>query len=163
MPPAKQVQSAQLYQTVDDEKLCKALLEELRLDRSLPPLPVRAHAERVPSGKRGLSLAALRALRDFYSARGALDKVMGDVCKEAGFEASMCALTRSTGLSLAESLEICAGERDVGGLVGRATTFFSYSWEGTRLGDMLDAVERTLVGLEAADGRTRYVLSLIHI
>ena len=49
------------------------------------------------------------------------------------------------------------GGGDVASLVGKATTFFSYSWTGTRLGDMLEAIERTLAQLEAADGRTRYV------
>ena len=140
-------------------ELCASLLAELLADRSQPTMPVRAHAARLASGDRGLSRVALRALRAFYHAHGALDKLMGDVCKEGGFAASVCALTRSTGLSLAESLVLrrAAGDRDVGALVGRATTFFSYSWTGTRLGDMLDAIERTLGALEAADGRVRYV------
>ena len=32
--------------------------------------------------------------------------------------------------------------RGTSALVARATTFFSYSWTGTRLGDMLEAIER---------------------
>ena len=122
-------------------------------------LPVLEHKSRLPSGKRGLSLDALRAIRTFYDQRGALGKVMGDVCKEPGFEASACALTLSTGLSLAESLVRVANKDgvDVTKLVGSATTFFSYSWTGTKLGDMLAAIERKVEELERADGVRRFV------
>ena len=134
------------------EELGAVLLDALRHDRATPALPVRTHAERLPSGDRGLSLAALRALRTFYRAHGGLDKVMADVCKQADFETNVCKLTRSTGLSLAESLALTAEARgaDASALVSRATTFFSYSWTGTKLGDMLEAVERTLAELEAS-------------
>ena len=57
------------------------------------------------------ALALHYALRTFFRAHGGLDKVMGDVCKEEGYAASVCALTRSTGLSLAESVAHVA-ERD---------------------------------------------------
>jgi hypothetical protein len=122
-------------------------------------LPVRSHARRMPSGQRGMSRAMLRAIRGFYGPRGALGKLMGDLIIEEGFEASVCALTRSTGLSLIESLALTAEARGevADALIGLATTFFSYSWEGTKLGDMLDAIERRLAELEAADGVTRYV------
>ena len=123
----------------------------------MPALPIRSHAARIPSGERGLSLSMLRGIRDFYRERGGLSKMMADVCKEDGFGASVCTLTRATGLSLAESLVIVSGAEAARGLVGTATSFFSYSWTGTRLGDMLDAIERTLVELERADGVTRYV------
>jgi len=141
----------------DEAQFCKTLLDALHEDRAQPRLPVRTHAARLSSGDRGISLACVRALREWYRARGALDKVMGDVCKEEGFGASVVAITRSTGLSLAESLVLTAGEREMGALVCRATSFFSYSWTGTKLGDMLDAVERTVAKLEAADGRRRFV------
>ena len=122
-------------------------------------LPVRSHARRMPSGQRGMSRAMLRAIRRFYGPRGALGKLMGDLIIEEGFEVSVCALTRSTGLSLIESLALTAEERgkDASALIGLATTFFSYSWMGTSLGDMLDAVERKLDELEATDGVTRFV------
>ena len=76
-----------------------------------------------------------------------------------GSTTSVCALTRSTGLSLAESVVIMATGRgeDAPPLVGKASTFFSYSWQDTQLGDMLDAVERELVRLESADGKRRFV------
>ena len=101
----------------------------------------------------------VRGARCFFGNVGLLDKVMGDVCKEAGSETSVCALTLSTGLSLAESIVLCAESRkeDAASLVGEAETFFSYSWTGTKLGDMLGAVDRELERLEAADGRKRYV------
>ena len=139
--------------------LGRALLEALRTDRDKPDLPIHTHAQRLPSGQRGLSLDMLRAVGAFYEASGGLGKVMGAVCKEKGYATSVCAITRCTGLSLAESLVIVAGRRgdDARALVGDATTFFSYSWNGTKLGDMLAAVEGKLTTLEAADGRRRYV------
>ena len=121
--------------------------------------PTRSHAERLSSGARGLSLVALQALRAFFADLGLLGKVMGDVCNEPGSAVSVCALTRSTGLSLAETLVLTAKRHgvDAGALVGHATTYLSYSWTGMRLGDMLAAIERTLGELEAADGVQRYV------
>ena len=131
-----------------------------RVPKGTLDVPVRPHARRLPSGQRGITRAMLRAIRRFFRARGgALGMLMGDLIKEEGFEWSVCALTRSTGLSLIESLALTAEARGevVGALIGLATTFFSYSWEGTKLGDMLDAIERRLAELEAADGVTRYV------
>jgi tetratricopeptide (TPR) repeat protein len=146
--------------------LASSILGRLHGATARPPLPIRAHGARLPSGRRGLSRAALRALRGFFEAHGALGKLMADVCKEAGSATSVCALTLSTGLSLAESIVVVGGGGGEGGsggdppgtlaLVGPATTFFSYSWTGTKLGEMLDAIERTLAALEASDGRTRY-------
>ena len=77
-----------------------------------------------------------------------------------GLGASVCTLTASTGLSLAESVAR-AGQRDgvdTSALVGDATAFFSYSWTGTKLGDMLDAVERGIKRLEAERGGKGRVL-----
>ena len=134
------------------------LLRALSEAPEMPPLPVRRHGERLSSGRRGLSLDFLRGVHTFYQAHGALAKVMGDVCKEKGSSTSVCALTRCTGLSLAESVVLAAEARgvDITALVGEANTFFSYSWMGTQLGDMLHAVERTLARLEE-DGRQRFV------
>jgi len=142
--------------------LADSLLEAIaaaRVPKGTLQLPVRSHARRMPSGQRGMSRAMLRAIRGFYGPRGALGKLMGDLIIEEGFEASVCALTRSTGLSLIESLALMAEKRgeDASALIGLATTFFSYSWTGTPLGDMLDAVERKLDELEATDGVTRFV------
>jgi len=122
-------------------------------------MPIRTHAERLPSGERGVSLEFLRAIRTFYTELGAIDKPMEDVCMEEGSSSSACALTRSTGLSLAESVVLEAERRGQSALplVGHTTTFFSYSWKGTRLGDMLAAIERKVESLEREDGRTRYV------
>ncbi|KAL1503824.1 hypothetical protein AB1Y20_012291 [Prymnesium parvum] len=136
-----------------------ALLQALRDKKEQPPMPIRTHAERLPSGERGVSLEFLRALRTFYTELGAIDKQMEDVCMEKGSSSSACALTRSTGLSLAESVVLEAERRGQSALplVGHTTTFFSYSWKGTRLGDMLAAIERKVESLEREDGRTRYV------
>ena len=138
--------------------LALTLLSELRASTAQPSLPVQPHAKRLNSGHRGLSRKFLAAIRELYGGLGALDKAMADVCKEAGFDNSVCALTRCTGLSLAESIVHVGGGREgIDALVGKATTFFSYSWTGTHLDDMLYAVERQLASLEAADGVTRYV------
>ncbi|CAK0818158.1 unnamed protein product, partial [Prorocentrum cordatum] len=59
--------------------LAAALLGRLQQQArpSVAPLttPVQRHADRVPSGERGLSLVALGALETFYAAQGALGKV----------------------------------------------------------------------------------------
>ena len=136
-----------------------AAIAAARVPKGTLDVPVRPHARRLPSGRRGITRKMLRAIRRFYHARGALGMLVGDLIKKEGFEWSVCALTRSTGLSLIESLALTAEARGevVDALIGLATTFFSYSWEGTKLGDMLDAIERRLAELEAADGVTRYV------
>ena len=144
------------------DALADALFDAIaaaRVPKGSLDVPVRPHARRLPSGRRGITRAMLRAIRRFYRARGALGMLMGDLIKQEGFEWSVCALTRSTGLSLIESLALTAEARGevADALIGLATTFFSYSWEGTKLGDMLDAIERRLAELEAADGVTRYV------
>ena len=133
------------------------LLERLLERRApLPPLPVRPHDRRRPSGQRGLSLAALDGIGRFFARHGGLEKVMGDVCKEEGFAASVVALTRGSGLSLAETLEL-EGEAagvDTSGIVGPASDFFSYSWTGTKLADMLGAIADAAPAL-ARGGETR--------
>jgi len=144
------------------DSLADALFDAIaaaRVPKGTLDVPVRPHARRLPSGRRGITRAMLRAIRRFYRARGALGMLMGDLIKKKGFKWSVCALTRSTGLSLIESLALTAEARGevADALIGLATTFFSYSWEGTKLGDMLDAIERRLAELEAADGVTRYV------
>ena len=141
-----------------------ALLERLLAQSSRgdapPPLPVRAHTARLSSGARGLSVGALRGVRTFYAAHGGLEKQMDAVCKEECFAASVCALTRRSGLSLAETLvlESAAADDGAADLVGEASSFFSYSWTGTGLGEMLGAIERLIGELEAAgSGGERYV------
>ena len=137
----------------------EALLEQLLADSQTPcALPVLTHARRLQSGLRGVGFSLLRALYTFYDKRGALNKTMEQVCREPGF--GVQALTASTGLSLAESV-VRAGQRDgvdTSALVGDATAFFSYSWTGTKLGDMLDAVERGIQRLEAEAGGEGRVL-----
>jgi hypothetical protein len=156
----RRIQPSSIGSTADS--LADALFDAIaaaRVPKGSLDVPVRPHARRLPSGRRGISRKMLRAIRRFFRARGALGMLMSDVCKEEGFVWSVCALTRSTGLSLVETLVLTAESRGevVDALIGLATTFFSYSWEGTKLGDMLDAIERRLAELEAADGVTRYV------
>ena len=46
---------------------------------------VLPHDQRLSSGNRGLTLAALEGIRVFYERHGGLGKTMGDVCKQEGF------------------------------------------------------------------------------
>lgn len=146
------------------EQLVVSLLEDL-LSAPAAVLPIQPHSKRVHSGDRGVSLAFLRGVRTFYGKHGGLDKHMGDVCKKSvckksGSETSVCALTRCTGLSLAESVLWAAARRgvDASALVGRASSFFSYSWTGTQLKDMLAAIDdqvSQLGGMASVGGGVR--------
>lgn len=64
------------------------LLQELhahsRAGIPQPKLPVHSHGERIPSAHRGLSLAAIRALRRFYGAHGMLDRPLAEVIEPPG-------------------------------------------------------------------------------
>ena len=71
-------------------------------------LPVLPNSKRRRSGQRGMTRALLFGVKAFFEQHGALDKTMDDVCKEADSATSVCALTCSTGLSLAESVVISA-------------------------------------------------------
>ena len=160
------------------EVLTIRLLDGLAAREEHVSLPVQSHAQRLGSAQRGWSRAAFRGLRAFYSKHGMLDKLMADLCKQEAAEheassrlswstsprrppapvMSMCQLTKSTGLSLAESLVLAADGTEIATqVIGKATSFLSYSRTGTRLRDMFDAIERLLTKLEAQDGRTRYV------
>ena len=91
---------------------------------------------------------------------------MENICKGVDLPANVCKLTASTGLSLAESISHLAcsdaappGSADaLPSLIGRATSFFSYSWTGTRLTDMLEAIDHIILSLEGEHGMPpRYV------
>ena len=100
--------------------------------------------------REGLLRPARRARQDSRRCR------RQDIVNERRFKFSACELTKSTGLSLTETLVREAGEGEgIGELVGEATSFFSYSWTGTKLRDLLAAIERVLAKLEAADGKVR--------
>ena len=119
-------------------------------------LPVLRHAERIPSGERGCSLSFLLGVRKFFESRGNASYVMEQVCKEKGSPNTVCALTLCTGLSLMESC-VYVARRDgleIDGLFGGATTLFSYSWTGTKLVDMLDAIDDTVHRMEATKTAT---------
>eukprot|EP00665_Eupelagonemidae_sp_cell47_P006101 gene6100-2308_t len=143
------------------EAMAVRMLERLEAADFVAPLPIKPHNERVGSGERGVSLWCLRALRTFFGVRGALGKSMGVVCKEEGCPFSVCALTTSTGLSLAESVVHYAEEEGflgVNRLIGHSSSFFSYSWTGTTLSDMLDALDGIIGRLEAEPGsETKFV------
>ena len=135
------------------------LLESLAAKEERVERPVLPNSERRRSGQRGMTRTLLFGVKAFYAHHGALDKTMQDIVNEPGFPFSACELTKSTGLSLTETLVREAGKQGEGieELVGEATSFFSYSWTGTKLRDLLAAIERVLAKLEAADGKRRYV------
>ena len=136
------------------------LLESLAAKEERVEWPVLPNSERRRSGQRGMTRALLFGVKAFFEQRGALDKTMQDIVNERGFPFSACELTKSTGLSLTETL-VREAYRDAGEgagieeLVGEATCFFSYSWTGTKLRDLLAAIERVLAKLEAANGKVR--------
>ena len=132
------------------------LLESLAAKEERVDRPVLSNEERLRSGQRGMTRALLFGVKAFYAQRGALDKTMQEIVNESGFPFSACELTKSTGLSLSETLVREAGEGEsIEELVGEATCFFSYSWTGTKLRDLLAAIERVLAKLEAVDGKVR--------
>ena len=124
-----------------DEKLALKLLEELHRGKRRATRPVKAHAERLPAGQRGLSINFLLAIRTFYRKHGGMDKMMDLLC-HGDEKTSIVALTSSTGLSLAETIFEMGKSRgiDMSGLVGPATTYLSYSWIATNLESILSAV-----------------------
>ena len=131
------------------EEVMRAL-ETLRHETAQPVrLPIRPHDARLPSQDRGVSLHFLRAARLFYRKHGGLELTMDKVCK--GGCVNVCTLTRSTGLSLAKSVAIVAeryGLVFARRQVGRAAGFFSYSWTGTQLVEMLGAIDDVVEPLE---------------
>lgn len=147
----------QAGQTTSKTERTRALLDGLLVQSQAgapPPLPVHTAAERLPSGARGLSLGALRGIRDFFDAQpGGLNRLMGAVCKESGFDASICALTRWSGLSLAETLVLADGDDAADGLVGPVSSFLSYPWAETSLGDLLSSIEQVAAELEPRPAR----------
>ena len=92
------------------EALTVRLLESLAAKEERVALPIRSNAERRRSGRRGMSRALLFGVKAFYAQRGALDKVVQDILDERLFPFSACELTKSTGLSLQETLVLEAGE-----------------------------------------------------
>ena len=92
------------------------LLESLAAKEERVKQPVLPNSERLRSGQRGMTRALLFGVKAFYAQRGALDKTMQDIVNEPGFPFSACELTKSTGLSLTESLVREAGD---GGADGR--------------------------------------------
>ena len=86
------------------------------------------NSKRLRSGQRGMTRALLFGVKAFFEKHNALDKTMQDIVNEQGFKFSACELTKSTGLSLTETLVREAGEgAGIEELVGEATSFFSYS------------------------------------
>ena len=134
------------------------LLESLAAKKERVDRPVLSNSKRRRFGQRGMTRALLFGVKAFFEQHGALDKTMQDIVNERGFPFSACELTKSTGLSLTETLVREAGEGEgIEELVGEATCFFSNSWTGTKLRNLLAAIKRVLAKLKAADSKRRYV------
>ena len=154
---ARSVRSAPLR---DPEALADWLLE--RLLAAAPnevALPVRAHRARLRSGARGFSVAFLSALHRFLRRHGADELHMDALCKQPGLPVSVCRLTASTGLSLVESCALLAEAEgvDASALFGVATSFFSYSWKGTRVDTVVAAAERGIAQLDEVAAAPRFL------
>ena len=132
----------------------KDLLLRLKSESHPIDLPIKPHSERLGSGKRGLSLAFLLAFEDFVRENGGDPRAdMSQICKGESNPVSVCFLTASTGLSLAESLaHLLGGVKESPGLIGEATTFFSYSWTGTSLSNVVASIGHAVANELAAAG-----------
>ena len=130
---------------------------------AVPRKPALDH--RLVTANRGVSveliLALLEHMRDVANdspstsdaAQDPSTWQLSDVCAGEGFPVTMCSLTLSTGLSLAESIALVGSKERVAtdDLVGKATTFFSCPHDGTTLGEAIDALERALPALDYDD------------
>ena len=80
------------------------------------PRPLRPHARRLPSAERSLSVPALRGLKTFFESHGGLERPIGELSTDPAHtelggtraSCSLLSLTRHTGLSLAETIEMHA-------------------------------------------------------
>eukprot|EP00966_Prymnesium_polylepis_P047264 1094311-Prymnesium_polylepis.2 len=86
------------------EELVEVLETLHRESSNVVSLPIKAHEERLQSSERAVSLAFLTAVQLFFERHGGLELAMGDVCKGTTTPVTVCGLTLSTGLSLAESV-----------------------------------------------------------
>ena len=160
IPRQHQTADVSATSVADAENLtCRLLDILLAAAAAAVSLPVRSHAERVPSGDRGFSVGFVRGVCAFFARHGAEWLEMGDVCKKEGLDVSICRLTGSTGLSLVESCLLVAEREgiDASALFGRTSTFFSYSWTGSALCDVVAACERAITRLNAEDAATRFL------
>lgn len=122
-------------------KTALELLELLYSSEEIVDKPILDETERTPSGERGISLIFLQAFADFIELQGGDPRAdMGSICRFG--EQSVCNLTKSTGLSLVESCIHIAKtfSKDCSALFGKATTLFSYSWDGSGLSDVVEAL-----------------------
>ena len=150
-------------EVIYDDALCHRVLT-LMLEKSARhpvDLPKLEHHQRIPSGGRGVSLRFLRGFLAFVmrTDAAASSREMKYVCKGPPEDVSVCQLTACTGLSLAESVIVICEEHGIDSsvLVGKAEIFFSYSWEGTKLSDVVNAIGRVVDRIHADEEEcTRY-------
>ena len=144
----------------DPTALAASLLATLHRDTSCPELPIKAHDDRLGSGRRGVSLDFLRGVRAFFGEHVACSTTRWSSPARRRAARRACAPSPVVGWPLARRElrdHVRAAEADVSLFVGAATTFFSYSWTGTKLADMLYAIIRQVEALEKEDGKRRYV------
>ena len=124
--------------------ILKELLHRSQSMKEPLRLPITPHDKRLKSGNRGVSEALIMAFVAFLDLKGCEVDDVGEICKGERVELNVCHLTRSTGLSLAESVVVVADELRLqsSDLVGTAQVFNSYSWFGSSLREMLKAIMR---------------------
>lgn len=171
-PPRLEVNAAP-RKVIRDEVLATRLLEGLRAagDPSLHTyekpvsMPVTPHTHRVPAARRGVSLAFLRAVCRFFAKHGGVTGELAHTCgggfcdargTTSSLRVTLSTLTAHTGLSLVESCMQHAARLglDASPLFGRATTFISYTAQGSSLADVGTAAQRALRRLQLAEQRT---------
>ena len=107
--PALLLSRLPIASTAEDRalKLLHQLHRVARQHVFLPERPVIPHSGRKLSQARGLSIPTLRALRSFFAEHGMSQWTVSELCS-CDSNVGLCALTRQTGLSLAETLALMA-------------------------------------------------------
>ena len=106
-------------------RLLAAVHASARSGEPMPIVPVVPHERRMGSAQRGLSIAALKALRRFYASHGGGTRTVAEMISPGSGSEGVCSLSQSTGLSLVETLALAAAAPTGGtgstGSLGRLT------------------------------------------
>jgi len=133
------------------------ILRDAEDSNNIVSIPILEHRWRRRGSYRGLSLPVLESLLELYEVRGESNRMLLETCRDLQSPSSICSLTRTTGLSFAETVVLTADREGISceGLVGKADGYFVYGWLGTSIGDLLRASIRTLRRQEQLHGRGR--------
>lgn len=89
-------------------RLLAAVHASARSGEPMPIVPVVPHERRMGSAQRGLSIAAIKAIRRFYASHGGGIRTVAEMTSPGSGSEGVCSLNQSTGLSLVETLALAA-------------------------------------------------------